>query len=175
MPRATVGLTSSRIQSRYRLPRGGASLFFVVSRDLSTQTSTSTGPPGGPPPGFNVDEAKKPLPAQPSTKSNAELANKESAGSVLAQVSGEKSASAAGSKAGAAGAVVVEKKAEKKLTVWEKVKHGVQHFWDGTKLLGVEIKISTNLAVKMAAGYELSRRERRQVCMVFGTDIMPAC
>ena len=104
MPRATVGLTSSRIQSRYRLPRGGASLFFVVSRDLSTQTSTSTGPPGGPPPGFNVDEAKKPLPAQPSTKSNAELANKESAGSVLAQVSGEKSASAAGSKAGAAGA-----------------------------------------------------------------------
>ena len=60
---------------------------------------------------------------------------------------------------------VGEKKAEeKKLTVWQKIKHGVQHFWDGTKLLGVEIKISYKLALKMAAGYELSRRERRQVC-----------
>jgi len=59
---------------------------------------------------------------------------------------------------------VGEKKAEeKKLTVWQKIKHGVQHFWDGTKLLGVEIKISYKLALKMAAGYELSRRERRQV------------
>lgn len=56
-----------------------------------------------------------------------------------------------------------KKKGEKKTTVWQKVKHGVQHFWDGTKLLGAEIKISSNLALKMAAGYELSRRERRQV------------
>jgi len=54
-------------------------------------------------------------------------------------------------------------KDEKKLTIWQKVKHGVQHFWDGTKLLGVEMKISWNLALKMAAGYELSRRERRQL------------
>lgn len=61
------------------------------------------------------------------------------------------------------------KKEEKKLTVWQKVKHGVQHFWDGTKLLGVEIKISWKLAVKMAAGYELSRRERRQVRDIFQT------
>lgn len=55
------------------------------------------------------------------------------------------------------------KKGEKKTTVWQKVKHGVQHFWDGTKLLGAEIKISSNLALKMGSGYELSRRERRQV------------
>lgn len=55
------------------------------------------------------------------------------------------------------------KKPEKKTTIWVKVKHGAQHFWDGTKLLGAEIKISWKLAVKMAAGYELSRRERRQV------------
>lgn len=55
------------------------------------------------------------------------------------------------------------KEEKKKETVWQKVKHGIQHFWDGTKLLGVEIKISYKLALKMAAGYELSRRERRQV------------
>lgn len=60
-------------------------------------------------------------------------------------------------------ALVEKVKDEKKLTIWQKVKHGVQHFWDGTKLLGVEMKISWNLALKMAAGYELSRRERRQV------------
>ncbi|TGZ83357.1 MRS7 family protein [Ascodesmis nigricans] len=61
--------------------------------------------------------------------------------------------------------ILATKKAEeeKKLTVMEKIKHGVQHFWDGTKLLGTEIKISWKLALKMAAGYELSRRERRQL------------
>lgn len=64
--------------------------------------------------------------------------------------------------------ILATKKAEeeKKLTVMEKIKHGVQHFWDGTKLLGTEIKISWKLALKMAAGYELSRRERRQVCRI---------
>lgn len=61
------------------------------------------------------------------------------------------------------GEKAIDKKGERKTTVWQKVKHGVQHFWDGTKLLGAEIKISSNLALKMGSGYELSRRERRQV------------
>ncbi|VVT57230.1 uncharacterized protein SAPINGB_P005599 [Magnusiomyces paraingens] len=52
---------------------------------------------------------------------------------------------------------------EKKLTIWEKVKHEAQHYWDGTKLLGYEIKVSTKLVAKMAAGYELTRREDRQL------------
>ena len=56
-----------------------------------------------------------------------------------------------------------KKKEEKKLTVWQKVKKEAAHYWDGTKLLGMEIKISFKLALKMAAGYELSRRESRQV------------
>ena len=55
------------------------------------------------------------------------------------------------------------KKAEKKMTLLQKVKHEVQHYWDGTKLLATEVKISTKLALKMAAGYELSRRENRQL------------
>ena len=41
---------------------------------------------------------------------------------------------------------------EKKLTLMQKVKKEAQHYWDGTKLLVAEIKISTRLAVKMAAG-----------------------
>ena len=55
------------------------------------------------------------------------------------------------------------KKEEKKMTMWAKVKHEAQHYWDGTKLLATEVKISTKLALKMAAGYELSRRENRQL------------
>ncbi|CAN6675073.1 LETM1 domain-containing protein Ylh47p, mitochondrial [Trichomonascus vanleenenianus] len=50
-----------------------------------------------------------------------------------------------------------------KMTLWEKVKHEAQHYWDGTKLLGYELKVSTKLAAKMAAGYELTRREHRQL------------
>ena len=56
-----------------------------------------------------------------------------------------------------------ESKKEKKLTVGQKIKRELQHYWDGTKLLATEVKISTKLALKMAAGYELSRRENRQL------------
>lgn len=52
---------------------------------------------------------------------------------------------------------------EKKLTMMQKVKKEVQHYWDGTKLLATEVRISTRLALKMAAGYELTRRENRQL------------
>lgn len=55
------------------------------------------------------------------------------------------------------------KKEQKKLTLWGKVKKEAHHYWDGTKLLATEVRISTKLAVKMAAGYELSRRENRQL------------
>ncbi|KAL2314737.1 LETM1 domain-containing protein mdm28, mitochondrial [Schizosaccharomyces pombe] len=51
----------------------------------------------------------------------------------------------------------------KKPSIWQRVKGGVLHFWDGTKLLGVEIKISSKLVYKMAVGYELTRRESRQL------------
>lgn len=55
------------------------------------------------------------------------------------------------------------KKEPKKLTLMQKVKREVLHYWDGTKLLATEVRISTKLALKMAAGYELSRRENRQL------------
>jgi LETM1 and EF-hand domain-containing protein 1, mitochondrial len=57
----------------------------------------------------------------------------------------------------------LDKKSDKKLTIWQKVKKEAVHYWDGTKLLGKEIRISFRLALKMAAGYELSRRESRQL------------
>lgn len=54
-------------------------------------------------------------------------------------------------------------KKEKKLTLWEKIKKEAAHYRDGTKLLGFEVKVSFKLAMKMAAGHELSRREWRQL------------
>ncbi|EPX70603.1 inner membrane protein [Schizosaccharomyces octosporus yFS286] len=51
----------------------------------------------------------------------------------------------------------------KKPSMWQRLKGGVLHFWDGTKLLGVEIKISSKLVYKMAVGYEMTRRESRQL------------
>ena len=55
------------------------------------------------------------------------------------------------------------KKEQRKLTIMQKIRKEIQHYWDGTKLLATEVKISTKLALRMAAGYELSRRENRQL------------
>lgn len=50
-----------------------------------------------------------------------------------------------------------------KKTWKETIKEAARHYWDGTKLLGFEIKVSSKLAMKLAAGYELTRREKRQL------------
>lgn len=66
----------------------------------------------------------------------------------------------------AATAVATKKEDSKKLTIGQKIKKELMHYWDGTKLLAAEVRISSRLALKMAAGYELSRRENRQVRIV---------
>ena len=60
-------------------------------------------------------------------------------------------------------ALAAKKEEAKSLTIGQKVMKEIHHYWDGTKLLATEVKISTRLALKMAAGYDLSRRENRQV------------
>lgn len=52
---------------------------------------------------------------------------------------------------------------EAKPPLWDRIKHEVAHYWNGTKLLGYEIKVSTKLLFKMMAGYGLSRRESNQL------------
>ncbi|KAL3233827.1 LETM1 domain-containing protein YLH47, mitochondrial [Nakaseomyces bracarensis] len=51
----------------------------------------------------------------------------------------------------------------KKVTVWEKVKKEARHYWDGTKLLGFEVKVSSRLLMKSMTGYALTRREMIQL------------
>jgi len=58
---------------------------------------------------------------------------------------------------------VAAKKDQPKPTIWQKVKHEAKHYWEGTKLLGYEIRVSSKLALKLASGRELSRREDRQL------------
>lgn len=156
-----------------RLPaRMPAIAILVPYRHVSTGTSTSqSGDNNAPPPGFNIDEAKKPLAKDADKKSGKEhniaipsskpsenpptpAAEQRALDEIAAQTAKEKTEE---SKA------IAKKEAKPKETIWQKVKHEAQHYWDGTKLLATEVKISSRLALKMAAGYELSRRENRQL------------
>ncbi|RIB16039.1 LETM1-like protein, partial [Gigaspora rosea] len=44
-----------------------------------------------------------------------------------------------------------------------RIKDELVHYWQGTKLLGLEIKISTKLTYKLLKGQKLTRREYRQL------------
>lgn len=150
---------------------------LLPRRHVTTDTHTAGGVPAGPPPGYNAEQAKKPLPkeTEKTAKPSASIETKLGAHDVdtvsrteptavpktdasdeltLAELAGKKQTSVEKKDA---------KKEEKKLTIMQKIKREVMHYWDGTKLLATEVKISTRLALKMAAGYELSRRENRQL------------
>lgn len=140
----------------------------------STGPSTSQGsnnPNHFPPPGFDVEKAKQPLSKEtqsPATSSK----QPPTSSSILRQLDSieleskelEKRIHDVSVAEAAEKGQVEEKKEPKKLTIGQKIKKEIQHYWDGTKLLAAEVKISSKLALKMAAGYELSRRENRQVC-----------
>jgi LETM1 and EF-hand domain-containing protein 1 len=157
----------------------------LPQRNYATETNTH-GSDSGPPPGFNIDEAKKPLPkgadkeASPTPtvaelkasdeqlktpKGEATMIDKTKAleKASLSELAAKKAAEPAQSTSTSVG----KKKEEfKKLTIGQKIKKEIMHYWDGTKLLAAEVRISSKLALKMAAGYELSRRENRQVSAI---------
>jgi len=158
---------------------------LVARRKLNTQT-TSSQPSTYPPPGFNQAKAEKPVTSgsrQATASSERSNISKKEAVNLHndVKVSAEKPSEHAPTKASAGlaltemgskqvtvenmGELGLEKKkeTEKKLTLGQKIMREVHHYWDGTKLLATEVKISSKLALKMAAGYELSRREHRQL------------
>ncbi|KAJ5970988.1 uncharacterized protein N7479_000906 [Penicillium vulpinum] len=135
---------------------------LIPQRGYATEKFTSSNSSQNyPPPGFNAEQAKKPLSQEETTQSQ----------STVTKTQPTETQSAV-SKPAPAGVVtkttpedqkLAEKKSAKKLTLGQKVKKELQHYWDGTKLLATEVKISSRLALKMAGGYELSRRENRQL------------
>ena len=153
---------------------------LVPHRAVSTETSTSGSSGNYPPPGFNAEQAKKPLSKeQTQKKAQDQSATKKAANdrpdvSIPANAPSEH-APTTSAEAMSVNEMAVEKDAvadakhdkkkevEKKLTIRQKIMKEVHHYWDGTKLLATEVKISSKLALKMAAGYELTRREHRQV------------
>ena len=167
-------------------PQLRALAILLPRRSYATETATSGNAGSGfPPPGFNAEQAKKPLKLDEPKESSTSKVAVDAASSITDQTTGGKAegevTGVAKSKstedrslnelaADKAAATKVEekklaeaKKEQPKLSLWGKVKREAHHYWDGTKLLATEVRISTKLAVKMAAGYELSRRENRQL------------
>ena len=185
-PRSTSLSTIARAahlgqQTRALPPRLRTPATSALRRCYATETSsTGDGTANFPPPGFNAEQAKKPLPAGGNQESIRKSVSSEATSSIQNQTSHAKeTGSVSGEAKTAANAdhslselaadkakhekSVEATKAQTKLTVWQKVKKEAAHYWDGTKLLGTEVRISFKLALKMAAGYELSRREHRQL------------
>lgn len=182
-PRSTGFIPSSGYTAFIRrnarnLPAQMPALAILVPmRAISTETHTSGRPPSGPPPGFNPEQAKKPLPKDgEKTAASTSKSTEKQAKPDIAEV--PKNEPTAVPKTDATDSLTLSealgtkpkaleekdpKKEEKKLTLMQKVKKEVAHYWDGTKLLATETRISTKLILKMAAGYELSRRESRQL------------
>ncbi|KKA28822.1 hypothetical protein TD95_000304 [Thielaviopsis punctulata] len=156
------------------LPRfAPAASLLVSSRYISTETHRPGMPPG-PPPGFNAEEAKKPLPREAPVKTAPKPSQpiekvERAASAVVAEQKAKNAAKddsvspTTPAKTEAESAAAKDEEHEKNMTLWEKIKHEANHYWDGSKLLAAEVKISTRLALKMMAGYELTRRENRQL------------
>lgn len=185
----TPSLTHSaflRRNTRDLPPQLQALAILIPRRNYATESSTSNaGGAGFPPPGFNAEVAKKPLPRDESKQSATSKGASDVTSSITEDtVGGVSKAQATGvaktkamedsslaelaeNKAASSQAeendLTETKKDQKKLTLGQKVKREILHYWDGTKLLATEVRISTKLALKMAAGYELSRRENRQL------------
>ncbi|KAL0257454.1 LETM1 domain-containing protein ylh47 [Diplodia seriata] len=165
------------------LPREISAIAILIPRHgYATDTSTSSQSSGNfPPPGFNAEQAKKPLPKEDQQKAQSALKSQVDKESINVEISKDSATAHPKTNAEEAESLIelaaekatadkleqkkLAKKVEehKNLTLWQKVKKEANHYWDGTKLLGTEVRISTKLALKMAAGYELTRRENRQL------------
>lgn len=136
---------------------------LIPMRHIGTEQHRPDSQHSGPPPGFNVEQAKKPLPREDAgagSKAAASSATQPDTTKAEADMSelAAKKENLAEEKQ-----ITKAQKEEKKLTIWQKVKKEAQHYWDGSKLLATEVKISWRLALKMAAGYDLTRRENKQL------------
>ncbi|OJJ00158.1 hypothetical protein ASPVEDRAFT_39566 [Aspergillus versicolor CBS 583.65] len=164
-----VNATTLRLTGRDFPSQVSALAILVPKRGYATEQSTSTSSSSDlPPPGFNAEQAKKPIPADQAKSVSAKAGQQtkpEGALSVPTQNVAQNKGKEGGlvTKAEEKKAGEEAKKEAKKLTIGQKIKKEVQHYWDGTKLLATEVRISSRLALKMAGGYELSRREHRQL------------
>ncbi|KAJ4307896.1 LETM1 domain-containing protein ylh47 [Neodidymelliopsis sp. IMI 364377] len=171
--------TAGRPSYRAMPKQVSAICILLPRRSFQTETSQTSTQANYPPPGFDPKQAGKPIPQKeqqaiqdkiatplekdtivPKTGPTATPKTVAQDAQTMTELASEKATAETDAEKKA---VAKKEETKKKLTIWEKVKHEAAHYWDGTKLLGFEIKISSKLALKMAAGYELTRRERRQL------------
>ncbi|CEJ57340.1 Putative Ca2-binding transmembrane protein LETM1/MRS7 [Penicillium brasilianum] len=157
---ATLAAANSLLYNGRGIPAQVSALAILLpQRGYATEHNTSTSSPQSyPPPGFNAEQAKKPIPQDQAQTVKPAATSQSDVVKAPARDAPTKAVAKEGNKS-----VAEEKKETKKLTIGQKIKKEVQHYWDGTKLLATEVKISFRLALKMAGGYELSRREHRQL------------
>lgn len=179
------GYRAAALRPRRAFPQTIPAIAILIPRrGLATETSTSApSTTNFPPPGFNTEQAKKPLKKEGQQKTTektaatlADFAEKHDVSiprdvptsspktkAQEKQTLSELAADKAAAETKEEKAAIAKKEDEVKLTIWQKVKKEANHYWDGTKLLVAEVRISSKLALKMAAGYELTRREHRQL------------
>lgn len=146
---------------------------LVPVRNVATEHHRPDAPTSAPPHGFNVEQVKKPLFKEEggaAKRDGADAKGQAKAAEAAAAKQSMTKADAAMAEPAASKGDAAEKKEaakaekeDKKLTLWQKVKKEAQHYWDGSKLLAAEVRISSRLALKMAAGYDLTRREHKQL------------
>ncbi|EUC50863.1 hypothetical protein COCMIDRAFT_413 [Bipolaris oryzae ATCC 44560] len=174
-----AGIRTTTRTHRPMLRSSPAIRILIPLRALQTESTSSNAAQNYPPPGFDPKKASQPLSRQDQDKAPQQAKPQLEKGTLIpksgptahaktpaqdVQTIRELGADKAAAETKEEKKVMMKKDEEKKkLTVWQKVKKELVHYWDGTKLLGFEIKISSKLALKMAAGYELTRRERRQL------------
>ncbi|KAL0075058.1 LETM1-like protein-domain-containing protein [Phycomyces blakesleeanus] len=100
--------------------------------------------------------------AEPALKPKAAAKPEEKATLASKAVQLAKEQAAAAAAASKAGTEAVNVAPKPKKTLWQKVKDEADHYWQGTKLLGLEIRISSKLLRKLLRGGHLTRREARQ-------------
>ncbi|CAO3634065.1 unnamed protein product [Cunninghamella blakesleeana] len=79
------------------------------------------------------------------------------------QLAKEKAAADAAAASSAAAGEAAASAIKPKKSLWTKIKEEAVHYWHGTKLLGLEIRISSKLTWKLLNGNHLTRREARQL------------
>ena len=160
--RVAPALLRSQLRARngFRpsLPSKIPAIAILVPRHQAYATETSTHSGSGnnaPPPGFNIKEAQKPISKeqQKTVTSKEDLSEQvkisKNGPSVHAPTAASEAQSLtelAAEKASADKAedkkVAKKEEDRKKLTMWQKIKKEAAHYWDGTKLLATEVKIS---------------------------------
>ncbi|KAI7653927.1 hypothetical protein KC322_g18580, partial [Hortaea werneckii] len=163
--------TRTAFQRGTRFPRYvDAVALLVPRRAYQSDTSTGHGQDGNhPPPGFNLEEAKRPPPKDQSDP-KAQVSATDKKGGVDVEIPTNEATERPPTQAEEARTLseladrkaaeersehkkeVAKKEEKKKMTLWQRVKHEAHHYWDGTKLLATEVRISSKLALKMAAG-----------------------